>query len=356
MRTTLICFAIFALLSGQAKAGPPTYSVTDLGPTSGTEELGISNTGQVLVDGVQLYWIDGTGWMRVLTLDSRLPQACGFTKPYFPLVTGGGGISHDGKIVVSIGGPEDFTATAPRCVAVFTPTEERGDEEDGEPRHASGTWTFKETLGYQDAANGINDAGQIIGNFGGTTGFGPGCNFSGQVLITASAINDSGQIAGTSSAGAELCTAGVWKVLPNVSGGLPGSMGANAINNKGEVVGFANMVSGVTHGFLYTAGKTIDLGTLPGLPFISAQSINIHGQIVGSANPATSAVSATSFLYQGGTMYDLAALISPTDPYKGQVQFTGTAVINDRGVIVALGTIFGGTELVLLTPTDSTEE
>jgi hypothetical protein len=85
-------------------------------------------------------------------------------------------------------------------------------------------------------------------------GFGPGCSFEQPApayQTSADAINDSGQIAGMSSIGAELCTSGVWQVLPNFSGGV--NQAVHAINNNGDVVGDAN-VSGVVHGFFYSRG------------------------------------------------------------------------------------------------------
>src|SRR5437763_9990063 len=48
-------------------------------------------------------------------------------------------------------------------------------------------------------------------------------------------------------------------------GGLGGSLTiANSINNAGQVVGMSALPSGDFHAFLYSGGKTTDLGTLGG--------------------------------------------------------------------------------------------
>ena len=85
-------------------------------------------------------------------------------------------------------------------------------------------------------------------------------------------------------------------------------------------------------------------------PSASAESINVRSQIVGGASTATGY---SSFLYQGGKLYDLMTLISATDPYIKflGIQLTGTAAINDHGVIVCMGIDAGGlSHLYVLTP------
>jgi probable HAF family extracellular repeat protein len=340
---TIFSLAALAVLPARGDAAtPPMYSVTDMGPlifgNVTNAVMGMSNSGLVLVndDGrARLYWTNGTGVIRDLALDSRLPTACGFTAP---LEVDGGGISHNGKVVVTAAQTEDF-GFGSHCIAVLS-----------HPGQSPGTWRFEQTLGFKDAATGVNDAGQVIGELDdGLVGFGPGCNF-GQFpvpgFISADAINDSGQIAGTSDLGAELCTAGVWQVLPDFSGG--DNLDASAINNKGEVVG-DSIVSGVLHGFLYRAGNTVDLGAN-----VFPDCINIHDEIVGSMSSTTTATGATSFLYQDGAVYDLFQLISPNDPYRRffAIELSGIACINDHGVIVSTGTLGGGTQshLFLLAP------
>lgn len=341
--TPVCSLAALAVLPAQADAAtPPTYSVTDMGPlifgNVTNAVMGMSNTGLVLVNDegrARLYWTNGSGWIRDLALDSRLATACGFTAP---LEVDGGGVSHNGKVVVTASQIEDF-GFGSHCIAVLS-----------HPGQSPGSWRFEQTLGFKDAATGVDDAGQVIGELDdGLVGFGPGCNFNQFPVpgfISANAINDSGQIAGTSDLGAELCTAGVWQVLPDFSGG--DNLDASAINNKGEVVG-DSIVSGVFHGFLFRAGNTVDLGAN-----IFPDCINIHGQIVGSMSSTATTTGSTSFLYQDGAVFDLIQLISPNDLYRRvfAIELSGIACINDHGVIVSTGTFGGDTQshLFLLTP------
>jgi probable HAF family extracellular repeat protein len=122
-------------------------------------------------------------------------------------------------------------------------------------------------------------------------------------------------------------------------GGLGGlfNNAANAINNKGQVVGQSDVPDdSVTHAFLWQDGVMTDLGTLPGvevqdnnLPDITslAEDINNKGQIVGPSCDVN--FNCRVFLWENGVMTDLNALIPPDSPlylYWG-------AGINDRGEI-----------------------
>src|SRR5262249_26571588 len=59
-----------------------------------------------------------------------------------------------------------------------------------------------------------------------------------------------------------------------------------ALNNRGQVVGFASLPDGSRHGFLWQDGVMIDLGTLGG-PNSSAFAINERGAITGVAETLT---------------------------------------------------------------------
>lgn len=74
------------------------------------------------------------------------------------------------------------------------------------------------------------------------------------------------------------------------------------INDSGEVVGFAKSSSGRPHGFLYSRGRMIDLGTFGGLES-QANDINSAGDVVGWAQ--TKDGSAHAFFYSRGAMRDL---------------------------------------------------
>ena len=77
---------------------------------------------------------------------------------------------------------------------------------------------------------------------------------------------------------------------------------ATAINNSGQIVGYAQTASGMHHAFCYTGGKMTDLGTLPGGIQSVAYGINDIGQIVGVSYDAS--LMGHAFLYSKGKMTD----------------------------------------------------
>lgn len=92
--------------------------------------------------------------------------------------------------------------------------------------------------------------------------------------------------------------------------------GAGAINNNGQVVGWAAQTStDADHAFLWSNGKMTDLG----LNFFPT-AVNDNGAIVGG-----------NLIYSGGTLQDLNTLIPHRSPY--QIQYA--TAINDNGQIVA---------------------
>jgi probable HAF family extracellular repeat protein len=114
---------------------------------------------------------------------------------------------------------------------------------------------------------------------------------------------------------------------------LPGMLrgGANAINNAGQVVGYMEgdrLGGGNTHfstAFLYSDGILHDLGGLHGSDS-QALDINASGQIVGISG-------LRGFLYRDGAMYDLNDLIPPDSGWTLDAAFG----INDSGQIVGYG-------------------
>jgi probable HAF family extracellular repeat protein len=82
---------------------------------------------------------------------------------------------------------------------------------------------------------------------------------------------------------------------------------AHAINNAGQVVGYANLADGSPHAFLWSEGSMRDLGTLGGANSW-ARGINDAGQVVGWAELADSHYYHHAFLWSGGTMQDLGTL------------------------------------------------
>jgi len=193
-------------------------------------------------------------------------------------------------------------------------------------RWQDGVMTALPTLGGNNgAAQGVNNRGQVVG-VAETAIQDPSCSlpqeldfeaviwgpkpgqiqvlppFPGDSVAAALAINDNGQVVGISG----VCQVpsvffpgfGVHAVLwqhgtisepagPPMRGTMSNS--ANAINNRGQVVGESNLPDdSATHAFLLEKGVLTDLGTLPGDLNSTANDINSKGQVVGTFATSTS--------------------------------------------------------------------
>src|SRR5215831_14249160 len=212
---------------------------------------------------------------------------------------------------------------------------------------SSGNWaasiyTFT-TIDYPDAtshstvANGINDAGQIVGYFNDSTGKFHGFLKDGATFTTidvpganatvALGINDAGQIVGLFENatgthgflkdGATFTTIDVPDATFNTF--------ATGINNAGEIVGYFRVLVTMhdrIHGFLKD-GATFTTIDVPGASATFARGINDAGQIVGFfQNPG-----------DHGFLKDGAAFATIDRP--GAIA-TDAIGINDAGQIVGL--------------------
>jgi probable HAF family extracellular repeat protein len=113
---------------------------------------------------------------------------------------------------------------------------------------------------------------------------------------------------------------------------------ASAINDRGQVVGTSLTPDGLEHAFLYEDGRMIDLGTL-GNPQIQhpiddskAADINDAGQVVGASG-------GRAFLFDAGTLHDLNDLL---EPGSGIHELWWADAINDLGQILATGYLENG--------------
>lgn len=158
------------------------------------------------------------------------------------------------------------------------------------------------------------------------------------------AINNNGQIVGYAKNTAAkrrpfLYNAGTLQDL-GTFGGTEGE--AYGINELGHVVGYAKNASNYSRAFLYSDGVKQDLGTLGG-EISGANDINNSGQMVGYATILSGARRA--FIYDGTAMRNLNDLIPPGSGWV----LTEAFGINDSGQIVGQGTFNSQTRAFLLT-------
>lgn len=219
-------------------------------------------------------------------------------------------------------------------------------------------------------ASAVNDSGTVIGNYGqsGTVASqtlvwtapafaetalpGLRCDYCTRIAVAANAINDQGEVAGSSNSSifsnGQSVSGGVYAVA--WSAGVITSLGslqqsgysaAYGINVEGEIVGSSRVGASAgapSHAFLFRQGAMIDLGTLSGDTDSSAASINDADQIVGQSENTAVSDTSRAFLYQNGKMYDLNSLIDPTDPLAGSVTLEEAVSISSNGWIAVNGT------------------
>jgi probable HAF family extracellular repeat protein len=136
-----------------------------------------------------------------------------------------------------------------------------------------------------------------------------------------------------------LCTLRTWhSVISHVATFVESadsrSRGRGGRPTRGQAVGTSNLAGDTTHhAFLWTKDDGMqDLGTLYGLPVSWAQAINNKGQVVGFSQDLNSNNTVAS-LWQDGVLTDLNTLIPPNSPLF-LIEALG---INDRGQISGYG-------------------
>jgi probable HAF family extracellular repeat protein len=254
------------------------------------------------------------------------------------------------------------------------------------------------THGFECGALDINDAGRIVGAVQQVDGEFVAClweatslttlgSLLGEGSSTAFCINELGQVAGTcTTADAQLAFLwqdGVMTSLGTMEGGtfsqafdinnagqvvgngnydapfpfvgflwddgvmtpLEGLQAAHAINDLGQVAGYAKTDTGDTHAFLWEDGALTDLGALVEGGWSQPWDINNRTQVVGYA-AASGGTGDHAFLWQDGAMYDLNDLI----PAGSEWELVRAHAINERGQIAGYGYIRDERHAFLLTP------
>jgi probable HAF family extracellular repeat protein len=187
--------------------------------------------------------------------------------------------------------------------------------------------------GHESQATAINDRGQVAG-FGDNgvrdpvSIFGPvnGPGDPGWVTQTRSFIWQNGKMRDL--------------------GTLGGDFGAaNYVNDAGDVTGWTTVPGDSTaHAFLWKHGVMTDLTGAGSSQCTVTEVINDRDQIVGHTCDEQDAL-----LWTGGKQYELDSLVAPSG-----IHLTAADFINDRGQIVALGTLPNGHQhLFLLNPTNT---
>jgi probable HAF family extracellular repeat protein len=145
------------------------------------------------------------------------------------------------------------------------------------------------------------------------------------------AINDLGQVAGRVSDDVVAVSDGATVNTLSSFGG--GYSKPEAINNDGQVVGTSLTASRFYHATLWSGSSVVDLGTLDDQSYSSgALGINTSGQVVGYSY--TSAGS-RAFIWDGSKMLDLNSFLDGNDVNAGWV-LNSASDINDKGSIIGM--------------------
>ena len=353
-----LAFAALGSVPHTAHANPPAYTLTDLGTLPGgtsSSSAGVNGGGQVTG---QADTMDNATHAFLSAPNGGALQDLG-TLPggYFSI---GWGVNAGGQVTGQAntsGGSNHAFLSGPNGRAL----QDLGTLPGGSASIGYAVNDRGEVAGISDITSGAAHAFlsgpnggllQDLGTLGGFSSNGYGVNASGQVVGTALMASGAVHAFLSSPNGGPLQDLGL----------LVGGTFSNgrAVNASGQVTGRAD--SGVgkigsnhyDHAFLSgpNGGALQDLGTLPGDSTSEGFSVNASGQVVGYSRSGAGELRA--FLYSGGVMTDLGALVTPGSAFARFYIATG---ITDSGVITGQGLTTGfdpgstvQTHAFLLTP------
>jgi probable HAF family extracellular repeat protein len=154
----------------------------------------------------------------------------------------------------------------------------------------------------------------------------------GQQLFSPAAINNQGQVVGSSEWFAFRYTSGVWENLGTLPGGNVSS--GSAINSLGQVSGNSQFTNGggIRHATLFSEGTVTDLGPLPLWGnYSTGAGINDSTQIVGYSGATLSTSNTRAFIWDATNgVRDLGTLggqYSKAYSINNAAEATGTAQI-----------------------------
>lgn len=191
------------------------------------------------------------------------------------------------------------------------------------------------------SASEINDRGDILGQSASTSGESHSVLWrNGRPIdlgaLAATALNNSGEVIGTdrSTGRAALWQNGRLRDLGTIGGD---ESSAVSINNHGQIVGDSRTATGdphpSLHAFLWQAGKRTDLGTLGGT-YSFAEEINSRGQVIGTSYTDRTGTT-HPFLWRQGKMTDLGTFGGKSASFvRSRGHSTRTRSIDDLGRVV----------------------